>query len=336
MASGFLDTLTLLLAYAIQKKMTTFISPCQYCSSKSLCSHREHRHSWKTDLAKLSLGTDEITEPERLLNKMNPTTSEVSAIADMNFIRCNFCHSDVVDKFITQHVERHVKINYVGSGDIHQSSPISQPRPMSFAKKEPEAPTEPVIESDVREFLNAMPLVKVKDYDSFSFREIKDISFCASVSKSGAVSDFSITVWFPETTSTYGGNWSGAHGSTYSKRSDRLQINICHDQVEDFFTLTGRCYGRTGYSEFDTDEGFIPMRVCEQKSLRSEIVGCLLFHRVSPKAFYHRLRKVMRKMSVVCLKDKSDNGYLATDNHKTLTESKTTTTSTGWDYTDYD
>ena len=312
--------------------MNTHTSTCKTCGSRGFCAHKSSKHSWKDDLSALS---NEITEPERLLTKMSTPNIEVSMsqLTDSQvFIKCNFCESNVLQTWLTEHIFRHAESNFISGGSAITSNSSSTPRP-SFVKKEkePEVAMEPIIESEVREFLNTLPPVKIKDHDGFAFRTIKDVSITSSSSKISGVSDISLTVWFPETTSTHNGGFTGMQ-SHYGKRNERLQINLCYDSVEDFFTLTGTCYGRSSYSEFDTIEGQTPMRALRQEELAAELRGCLLFHRVAPKSIYFLLRKNMRNLSILPIKDKEGREYLASSNHKALSEVKSASYTTGWTY----
>lgn len=279
---------------------------CVICSSKFGCSHaasKQKQWSDEVHLIDVSLGEPltDITNPEKILQEIkslpnNDTAKKTMNATDINrvFVKCNFCQHEVLQTFLTRHIGTHIENKYLedanaGSGETQiriagSNSYISPKENLAEVKLD-----------DVRNFLNAIPMSKVKDLDLFSFKKIKDVSAFSGTSKNGRYSDFTLLIWFAESISSYNGAYSGGHSSYYGKFSERLQVHLTYDSLERYFTISARVYKRGGYTDYETEEAAIPDRICEQEELMAEMRKIFLFFRLPPKAIHKRFMKLFRQ-----------------------------------------
>lgn len=266
-------------------------------------------------LATIDLGNDkmlEITDPNAVLGNKSETLKVNNAI----FIRCNFCSHEVIEDMFVKHIKLHIQNKHIEEAKTKSFESYNTGSRSPFIEQRV-AYIEPVVEvkeSDVKDFLSSLPMSKLKEPEEFSFRKIKDVSATSSRSNDGRYSDFTLFSWFGETPTTYNAGYSGGQNSFYGRSSERLQIHLVYDSLEQYFTISGRVYKTGVYSDYETEEGAVPDRICLQDELMKEIKMICLFFRCPPKAIYKRLLKVMRKELQVV------RGQVLTENHAAALE----------------
>ena len=270
---------------------------CQICGTQTgCCKHTESRTKrWGDERHLQDIG--EITNPARLLSP--PKESTMSLQTTPKFVMCELCYCDVRGDYLTKHILRHAKNNYVSDDWVITTRPSESDDHSVIEKKDPPSlpvvPPDPIDEQSVKDFLNILPPVKLNPYENFVFRRVRGVSFSSSKSKNGKYSDFSICVWFPETISSHNSAWTGGTWSNTLKVSSRLQMNIVHDSQDDYYTFSGKVYKKNGTSDIEVEDGYVPFRVCLQEDLMKEIMNCLLYFRVNPLTVYRLFRRAARK-----------------------------------------
>jgi ribosomal protein L32 len=322
---------------------------CPTCHAAFGCKHTVSAvKTWQDEeyLATVDLGSKptDITNPEAILcgvKTSEPTTDTVSKTmttdANMPFVKCNLCGHEVAQHFLTRHIGLHIENKYIEEATVRVADSIVKMVAGSNFPPIKEELTEVKVE-DVRKFLNALPLSKVKDQEDFAFRKLKDVSCFSGTSKDGRYSDFTLLVWFQDisTTSTYNAGFAGGHNSHYGKASERLQLHLTYDSLEKYFTISGRCYKKPSYSDYETEEAAVPDRICDQEELLIEMKRIFLFFKTSPKAVYKRFLKTVRKGSIL-IENKDSTPQSVTINHVGIMEDlkKAKTSSKVHDSDDY-
>lgn len=328
--AAILDTVAFLFMLGACKKMLT--KPrCSICSSRFGCNHSSGTRTWQDEehLGYISLGEKmtDITNPQAILHGAKSSESNNdTVIKTMNltdekpsFVKCNLCGHEVVQHYLTRHIGMHIENKYIEEANVRVADSTVRSIATNFPVTKEELVE--VKEEDVRNFLNAMPLSKVKDTEDFVFRKIKDVSAFSGTSKDGRYSDFTLLVWFSDITSTttYNAGYVGGHNSFYGKASERIQVHLTYDSLENYFTVSGRSYKKLSYSDYETEEGSIPDRICDQEELLVEMRRIFLFFKVSPKAVYKRFLKTIR-MGHTMVNSEGAEPQAVTTNHVAILE----------------
>ena len=268
---------------------------CPICSVWDGCTHFPKK--WDDTNHLLRIGeqtTTEITNPQAILQgaisekETKPMNSAEESRAI--FIVCNLCNHRVLDNFLTQHIGKHIENRHIDDANTRVAD--FSPRTTYILPKEDL--TEVKIE-EVRTFLEAMPPSKVKDVEIFSFRKIKEVSAISEASKDGRYSDFTLMVWFADGGTSYNASYVGGHISYFGKSSERLQVHLTYDSLERYYTISGKVYKKSSYSDHEMEEGTIPNRVCDQDELMSEMRKIFLFFKLSPMLVYKHFLKILRQ-----------------------------------------
>lgn len=302
---------------------------CSDCSSRVGCIHTsEIPKKWADEqlLETVSLGTKltDITDPEAILNGLKSNNDMVNKIMSTQtsnyFIKCNFCDIEVKPQFLNKHILVHIDSNYLEESD---SNSYRQPiKETSTIVNNPIVVKEDFVEvkkEDIEAFANTLPLSKIKDIEEFSYRKIKDVSAFAGTSRDGRYSDFTILVWFSDSFVSCNTGYLGGSNSNYSKSSDRLHLHLAYDSLEHYYTISGKIYRRSGYSDNDTEEGTTPNRICDQDQLMLEIKKILLYFRIPPRGAYKRFIKAMR-MGHSFAGEEGNRSQASTVNHFAIVE----------------
>jgi hypothetical protein len=307
--------------------------------------------AWRDEEHLYRIASSQITDPLALLERIklsesnNDTVNKTMNSPDAKalFVKCNFCPHDIRQDYLTRHIGMHIENRHIEEANVRVADsvvknsssgyqPIKyEPIKQELTKVEPE---------EVRKFLYAIPTSKVKDTEDFRFRKLKAVSAFSGASKDRRYSDFTFIVWFSDVTSvtSYNSGYAGGSNSQYGKASERLQIHLTYDSLERYYTISGKVYKRTGYSDFETEDGTIPDRICEQEELMVEIKRICLFFKISPMAAYKRFLKTVRKgFSIVA--SEGTTGQAVTNNHvgilEDLKKAKTTNYSEAEEYQMY-
>lgn len=348
MSHHSLDVFSILFLSLVNKKMLSS-RHCQICGAQAGCSHSVNSKKQWTDEGHLrDIGESEITAPGLILlgcpsNEVKKNTTTVKNTMNNNqnnFIKCNICNVGVEKSFLTRHVAYHIENGIVTETNIRVSDGNDKTGkvhhlPSSSFVSTP-AKQEDLVDvtiDDVRSFLSAVPATKLCSREKYNFRKIKDVSIVSGTSKDKRYSDFCVLVWLADSSTTYNTTFVGGHNSYYGKSTERVQMTVCYDSVENYFTLSNKIYKRTGYSEFDSEEGKTPDKICNQDEIVDEMRKSLLFFRVSPRGVLKRFIKNMRG-STTQIPGVGYENYISTENHLPIMESLSK--KTAYSLADYD
>lgn len=247
----------------------------------------------------------------------------MESIKTMDFVKCNFCQVDVAYPFMTNHINVHIKNKYVSEAFFVKENKLSNIVKHNTFNNNQYAPNVPIKISydkvnreDVVKFLNIEPISKIKEFELFSFRNIKDISFISTSNKSGRYSDITIVVWFNDKTVQSSDN----NNLFLNKVSEQIKIHIVYDLVENLFIIDSKLYKGNGYSDYYINGECIPTRVCYQDELFLEIKKILLFFKISPKSFLKRFIKIMKKETIIFFESKNIPPVCISVNYNNLLE----------------
>jgi hypothetical protein len=311
-----------------------FSNKCQICGSANDCNHASTK-KWKdaAHLDTINLGeiVGEITSPDAILagtkdvkSKTDMVANTMTSTAQQVFIKCNFCQADVMDAYLTPHIQCHISQKYIEDANIRVAKPLQEEnKNVSLCRSnspiEEAKPLEEVTEEDFKKFLGHAPSFRMKNFEPFEFRKVKGVSFYGTTNKQKRYSDFTLLIWLPENVQTYNATYTGASNSYITRSNEKLQIHIVYDNVENYYTISGKLYKKTGHSEFDVEESSIPNRVCEQDQLMKEIKRALLFFRLPPLSIFKLFRKAMN-MPFSFIEDKESPTTYMSGNHTALVQ----------------